>query len=60
MATTKVRIDRFTVPQESESNTLEIFEVRNITLKEAIQMVRSLATVSQRSAAPQTESDHSK
>jgi hypothetical protein len=36
----------------------EIVEIRNITLKEAVQMVRLLATGS--SQSPQSESDHSK
>jgi hypothetical protein len=36
----------------------EIVEVHNVTLKEAIELVRSLAIASPRS--PQSESDHSK
>jgi hypothetical protein len=53
----ELQSERPSVAASTPIATSVIFEVRNITMKEAIQLVRSLATASR--SPQQTESDHS-
>jgi hypothetical protein len=46
MATTKLRLECFTASQGLEPDAPEILEIRNLTLKQALSLVRSLATAS--------------
>jgi hypothetical protein len=54
----KLQLESVAASDNTSLTTHEIFEVHNITLKEAIELVRSLATASQ--MPPQSESDRSK
>ena len=58
MTKTKLQLADLTTSQDSRPAAPEIFEVHNLTIKQALQLVRSLAIASQQ--AHQTESPRSK
>jgi hypothetical protein len=53
MTKTKLQLEDIAPPQDAKSAAPEIVEIRNITLKQAIELVRALATASP--TPPQTE-----
>jgi hypothetical protein len=57
MTKPQLQPERITAADSARPPAGEILEIRNVTLKQAIQLVRSLATASPQ--AQQTESDRS-